>query len=323
MTAETPMASVIGNGWPRIPLEQIEATPVQDVARLLGFQRQIRVGNLIGLSRRIATEAKSQLLRDRRVVAECILWSGGNDSNILAHLLRRSATHAIHANTGIGIEETRQHVRDTCHEWGLPLIEEHPPISYRDLVLERGFPGPAQHWKMYTRLKERCLDQARHKLGVARSRSKVAIFYAGRRREESSRRSQVKLWESDGSVIWISPLAFWTKLDLNTYRTMHHSVPRNRVSDLIHMSGECLCGAFAEEGELDMIGEWFPGVVESIRQLESDAKAVGIPYPLYLYGWGSTAEVKAIGTPAARALGEKLRQGSGPLCQSCSARRIV
>jgi hypothetical protein len=67
---------------------------------------------------------------------------------------------------------------------------------------------------------------------------------------------------------------------------MHPDVPRNPASDLIHMSGECLCGAFAHPGELDEIGEWYPDVVAEIRALEAEARAAGIPEPFCRWGHG-------------------------------------
>jgi len=255
------------------------------------------------------TDEAHQIVRDavtahsggRKIVATCILFSGGNDSTVLAHMFRRTATHAIHANTGIGIEQTRQFVRDTCAEWELPLIEVHGE-SYRDMVLERGFPGPAMHWKCYTRLKERALDKARHELGIANKRKVCALFLAGRRREESTRRKGIELHERDGTVIWASPLANWTKQDLNTYRAMYRGCPTNLVSELLHMSGECLCGAFAHPGELDEIGMWFPAVKAEIEALQDEVRAAGHVEPLCTWGHG-----------------EGRRSRSGRLCSSCDA----
>jgi len=287
------------NGDPINP-NTVTVTPNEIVGALSPGQRRRRVINLEDQARRIYTDALTAHLDGRKLIASCVLFSGGNDSTTLAHMFRDTATHAIHANTTIGIEQTRQFVRDTCASWGLPLIEKVAPISYRDLVLERGFPGPGHHWKMYSRLKERALDLARHDLGVANSRTKVAVFIAGRRRAESERRQDVPLYESDGSVIWISPIAMWTKLDLNTYREIHGNVPRNEVSDLLHMSGECLCGAFAKPGELDAISEWFPDVAEEIRQLEADVAAAGHERPFCTWGHGQ-------GAPSP----------SGRLCSSC------
>jgi 3'-phosphoadenosine 5'-phosphosulfate sulfotransferase (PAPS reductase)/FAD synthetase len=310
----------LGDAWADVALDQIVVTPPAEIARLTGSQREHRLANLMKLSDRIIVEGIDALFRGRTIVAQAVLYSGGNDSTTLLHAVRGSATHAIHANTGIGIARTRQFVRETCDDWGVPLIEKTPPVSYRDLMLERGFPGPQQHWKMYSRLKERCLDAARYDLGVANKRKVAAVFLAGRRREESKRRSMVPLWEPDGSVIWISPLAFHTKLDLNTYRLVHRDVPRNPVADLIHMSGECLCGSFAHPGELAEIGEWFPEAVAEIRELERDVEAAGVPYPLNVWGWGADPEMKKLGTVLAHQLGENLRAGSGPLCTSCDAR---
>jgi len=191
------------------------------VAALSATEREQRVLDLVTHAHRVVIKAKrvhgSETGHD--IVATCVLFSGGNDSTVLAHVMRDRVTHAVHANTTIGIEQTRQYVRDTCKDWGLPLIEEVAPVSYRELVLDQGFPGPGHHFKMYQRLKERCLRQARKKL-VQNPRKQRVIFLAGRRRNESARRANVPEMEREGSVIWVSPLVHWTKLDMNTYRSM-------------------------------------------------------------------------------------------------------
>lgn len=277
-------------------------TPLDVVATLSPADRQRRVRALIEQARAIYDDAVATYVGARELVASCLLFSGGNDSTVLAHLFRGTATHAIHANTTIGIEQTRQFVRDTCAAWRLPLIEKIAPVSYRELVLDQGFPGPGMHWKMYGRLKERCLDAARHDLGIANSTKRCAAYIAGRRRQESKRREDVPLYEPDGSVFWVSPLAMWTSLDMSTYRQMHDDVPRNEVSDLLHMSGECLCGAFAHPGELDEIGDWFPEVRVEIEALQAEVRAAGHPEPVCRWGHGQ-------GVPSK----------SGRLCSSCAA----
>lgn len=247
----------------------------------------------------------------RRLAAICVLFSGGDDSTVLAHLLRQRADYAVHINTGIGIEATREYVRQTCRGWDLPLIEEHPPpgCTYEELVLDQGFPGPGHHYKMYQRLKERGLRKVRKRL-VPRPRQERVLFVAGRRRDESQRRMQVPEMEREGAIVWVSPLVNWTKRDLNTYRMAHRDVPRNPVSATLHMSGECLCGAFAHEGELDEIGYWYPDTVAQIRELESKVAAAGHPPQRCIWGWGGSATGPEAEAPSA----------SGPLCTSCDAR---
>lgn len=240
-----------------------------------------------------------------RLAAVCLLFSGGNDSTTLAHLFRNEADYAVHVNTGIGIEKTRDFVRDTCKNWDLRLIEEHPPPgnTYEELILDQGFPGPASHWKMYQRLKERALRNVRRRF-VKNPRRERVLFIAGRRRQESDRRAEIPASDRVGSTVWVSPLVNWSTADLNAYRKTF-DVPRNLVSDLIHMSGECLCGAFAKAGELDEIGYWFPDVRDHIKGLEAQVRAAGHPEQKCQWGWGAYRHIKP--------------SKSGPMCSSCAA----
>src|SRR5574341_995130 len=262
----------------------------------------------------------------REVAGQVVLFSGGKDSTVLAHLFRHQATHAAHANTGIGVEETRQFVRDTCTDWGLPLIEKHPlpGQTYEDIVMGRyraangrqpwpgGFPGPAAHFIMYRMLKERALRQVRREL-VTNPRRQRVIFLTGVRTQESARRMMTTTAAGparrEGSVVWVSPLIEWSDEDLMAYRRVHSDVPLNDVSALLHMSGECLCGAFAHRGELDEIAEWYPQTAAGIRELETRVQAAGIGDEAHrTWGWDKNK-------PA-----EKPSR-SGELCSSCDIRR--
>lgn len=269
--------------------------------------RYDRMNGLIAEAFGLVDEAITAHVGDREIVARCILYSGGNDSTILAHLMRAYATHAVHVNTGIGIEQTRDFVRETCAAWDLPLIEKHPPAgsTYRELVLDQGFPGPGMHYKMYQRLKERGLMAVRRDF-ITEPRKQRILYMAGRRRDESARRANIVEHEKIGSIVFVSPLVNWTNEDMNTYRIMHPDVPRNPVSDLLHMSGECLCGAFAHKGELEEIEMWFPLVAQEIRELEAEVQAAG--QKRCEWGWGWNKPLTAA-------------DKSGPLCTSCDVRR--
>jgi 3'-phosphoadenosine 5'-phosphosulfate sulfotransferase (PAPS reductase)/FAD synthetase len=288
----------------------------EDVARLTRPEREARVAALIDQSHDFLSAAiEEHITVDGRLVAAVVaLFSGGNDSTTLTHLFRDRIDYAAHANTTIGIEETRDFVRNTCEEWGVSLIERKPPREsdrYRALVLEGGFPGPAMHFKMFTRLKERALVQVRSEL-VTNPRKERVVFIAGRRRSESARRAHVPLSERRGSVVWVSPLIHWTKLDLNTYRLLAGDVPSNPASDLIHMSGECLCGSFASPGERAEVDRWFPLALEEVRELEAlIADRTDIPDHRKTWGWGADPAKKALdGAPSK----------SGILCSSCDDR---
>jgi 3'-phosphoadenosine 5'-phosphosulfate sulfotransferase (PAPS reductase)/FAD synthetase len=281
-----------------------QPTPAEVVARLTGSQREQRVTDLIAQAHRIVDDAWEIHSDGKMLAASCVLYSGGNDSTVLTHLMRSRVDYAVHINTTVGIEETRVFVRDTCRDWGLDLMERYPPKTYRELVLEQGkFPGPALHYKMYQRLKERALRQVRNEL-VSNPRRERVLFIAGRRRSESNRRVNVPLYERSGSTVWASPLALWTKLDMNTYRLMAGDVPVNQVSDLLHMSGECLCGSFAKPGELDEIRMWYPKAAAQLEEIEAALVAAGHTGPRTKWGHGNLR-------------GKRDTTHVGELCTSC------
>lgn len=289
-----------------------------DVARMTAPERRDRLHELILNARDIAHRAVAEhVWADQKIhAATAVLFSGGNDSTVMAHLFQHTADVAIHANTTIGIEDTRQFVRDSCAGWGLKLLEVFPGEgnTYEDMVLAHGFPGPGHHFKAYQRLKERGLRAARREL-VPNGRTHRVVYLAGRRRDESNRRANVPELERVDSVVFGSPMAHWTKADLNTYRLEYQDCPSNQAADLLHMSGECLCGSFAKSGELAEIEMWYPGVVAYIRRLEAMiAHRTDIPEYRKKWGWGGDRKV----LDASRALVKASK--TGPLCSSCDAR---
>lgn len=283
-----------------------------EVALLTASQREARVVQLVERAQEILARAIEQhITGDSRTVAATVaLFSGGNDSTVLAHIFRDQVAYFCHANTGIGIEETRQFVRDTAAGWEIPLLERKAPRErdqYRHLVLTDekgkngaalgGFPGPAIHFKIMTRLKGRVFELVQAEL-VAKPMQERVVFLAGRRRDESKRRANIPESERRGSAVYVQPLVNWTKLDLNTYRLMQARagtpVPVNQAADLVHMSGECLCGAMASPGERAEVSMWFPLPFEVIAALEAElADRDDIPWHRKTWGWGADPGLKA------------------------------
>lgn len=230
------------------------------------------------ISRHILRLVKADVVKDKELVGVVGLFSGGKDSTTFMHLLRAGLTHAGHANTGIGIEATREFVRATCADWGLPLIEKLPTEenSYETLVKEYGFPGPAGHAMMYRHLKERQFRQIRRDL-IDNGRAQRVIFVAGMRHFESERRmGNTQVTHREGSTVWCSPVAWWPNRLLKEYRD-EFDVPLNEVTQHLHMSGECLCGAFAKPGELDMIRLFYPETAVYLEGLQLEVADAGRP----------------------------------------------
>lgn len=209
------------------------------------------------------------------------LFSGGHDSLTATHIasLHPAFTAAAHINTGIGIKETRQFVRDTCeeHGWDLEMVraKEDCGQDFREIVMENGFPGPAAHGLMYNMLKERGLRVLLKRAKTGKHRLDPVMLISGVRSAESERRMRhVDPLQKEGSKLWTAIIHDWTKMDCNKY-IEHVGLKRNMVVDTIHKSGECLCGAYAKKGELAELEMWYPETAAEIRQLERDAKAAG------------------------------------------------
>lgn len=237
------------------------------------------------------------------------LFSGGDDSLTTALIasLHSRFTGVAHMNTGIGIEETRTFVRETAKRknWLLREIraKEDAGQDYEQLVLERGFPSAPMHRKMYNRLKERPL-----RILIRENKQSFhdrILLVTGIRSEESRIRMGYSKWiQPDGVRVWVNPIHDWTKLDCIEYLTQNN-IPRNEVSQMLHFSGECLCGAFAHEGELEEIRLFFPDVAARIDRLQEKVKATGNKRCL----WGRR--------PDGKPNGAKAKGLPGPMCHGC------
>ena len=242
------------------------------------------------------------------IVRRTAMLSGGNDSATLAHWLawHGYVDELLFLNTGIGIPDTARFVRRFADYLGLPLEEWHaPPGTYERIVttITGGFPGPAAHSIAYQRLKERPLGEyiAYRKHGHPRT-SKVLLF-SGIRRAESAKRMKIASAPvtADGGKLWVAPFLDWTMADLALWRDAH-DVPHNDVADLLHYSGECLCGANATDGELDLIARFYPDVAQEIFRLGRLADRLGVERSRWGEHWRE---------PAAP---------TGPACGDCQMR---
>jgi 3'-phosphoadenosine 5'-phosphosulfate sulfotransferase (PAPS reductase)/FAD synthetase len=264
------------------------------------------------------------------------LFSGGNDSTLLFHLLHERVTMAALVNTTIRVPDTARYVRDVTAAWGVELTEPKAPDTYRDLVCGRvlnkggpnagkpalrGFPGPSVHDKMYQRLKERGLRSLRRELVGPRGKSGQVIYVAGMRWSESQRRFRnASEIDPDGAVTWCSPIVYWTDGHIAEYKERHRcklphdhadhmlcepgSLPFNEVTAHLHMSGDCLCGAYAKEGEIYGLELFYPDVAAELHDIEDEAKSCGVPEQRCKWGWGAGLERPS---------------GAGRLCSACTA----
>lgn len=245
----------------------------------------------------VAYERLDRAIKETDPIAVFGLFSGGHDSFSSTYLASQHPkfTAVVHVNTGIGIEATRKYVRETCERRKWVLLEYRAadneradgtpdPQVWDDLVREFGFPGPAKHGKMYNRLKERQLRRLERTFGAdCHGKKKRRVMYvSGCRTQESDRRmANTEELQIDGRRVWCAPIHDCSKCDTSDILCVANQ-PRSQVVDLIHKSGECLCGAFAKPGELEELNLWdiTRPAYTRIKRMEEEV------VPKFGRGWG-------------------------------------
>ena len=218
---------------------------------------------------------------------------------------RSDITGALHINTGIGLQSTHDFARRFCAERGIPFFEITTTECYESMIEEYGFPGSGAHFYTYVRLKERPLDA--YVASVKRKWKDRVALITGVRAEESLRRmgNCVDI-NRNGAQVWVAPLIDWSTGDMQAYREKH-SVEMSPASSTIHLSAECLCGAFGSPDELNLIEAFHPDPsVDRIRALERRLAASGNPR----CRWGVTVA----GDPRTDG------RAPGPMCVGCELR---
>jgi 3'-phosphoadenosine 5'-phosphosulfate sulfotransferase (PAPS reductase)/FAD synthetase len=254
------------------------------------------------------------------------MFSGGNDSLSCCHIasLHPAFSGILHINTGIGIEDTRTFVRNTCAERSWKLWEYKAsencradgtpdPMNYEDMVVKFGFPGPGGHQMMYNKLKERQMRRFERDMGASgRGKNKRRImFVTGVRIDESARRkmnvSPDLVQQVESRRVFVSPVRHWTKADLRECRQFA-GLTENEVSKNIHKSGECLCGAFAKPEEFAELQFFYPEAAAYIAGIEAKARAAG-----HNWSWGCRPPKKC---------SKRANIASQPLCTSCNLAQL-
>lgn len=264
------------------------------------------VPTMIKEGRRIVEEAIEQYQPSVVLAA----FSGGNDSIVSTYFAAQEfGATVVHCNTGTGLKATREHVHrcvdrfrwefeelfaDECRTGKPgPLDESTLPSghweegdnAYEDFVLNHGFPGPAQHARMFQRLKERPLAAFIRRVRKPRSKEGPVMILSGIRRDESAIRAGYKRAiqrEESNPRVWVNPFYWRTSVDFEVYR-QEFGLPRNPVKARVGVSGECNCGSFASSnpGELEAIRSVDPGFAAYLDRLSERVKAKGFPW-----GWG-------------------------------------
>lgn len=213
------------------------------------------------------------------------LLSGGKDSICAASKLCEAGRLAgcVFIETGIAAPDTRPFVEKLCRDQGWPLHVFAAKRTYEDAVEHYGFPKDlAGHSWAFGILKERAMRAARDELG------RLTVFASGARRRESARRSRsvARGFRHNGRIVIENPIVEMTTPQVWAY--LHErNLPVSPAYLSLGRSGDCLCGAFSQRGEADVIRRAYPDVAERLRRLERHVRD-RFPWPQNRWGGSRT-----------------------------------
>jgi len=199
------------------------------------------------------------------------LCSGGRESTVATHVAVRWGPCDIIAylDTGTGAEANKRFVERVADAFGATLLTIRTPEDYTELVEEHGFPGPSQHAKMYTALKERQIGRLATLTNGHGNGSDLHLWTGVRLRESRNRMAHVERVQQRDRWTWVAPIHDWTEQEVRRYHERLR-LPTNHLWSTLGRSGDCFCGAFGSPEELiDAEAAGCERLVEQLSDLEN------------------------------------------------------
>lgn len=282
---------------------------------LPGFEvEQVDLTTKLEMSKDILNRAIAQY----NPYAIVVMFSGGDDSLTAYHVSRYLSvpvTHFLHGVTNTGIVETTDFAREVGEQSGLRYIEANAGNAYDEYVLRKGFFGVGNkaHEMAYHVLKRQRFEGAISKHIRQRQRGRNVILINGARKQESDNRkkSMINPVKADGSNIWVNIINDWIKLDCLEFLD---GQKRNPVTEILHRSGECLCGTMQSQETRREVSYWFPYWGKRMNDLEQAACQRG-----FCWKWG---EDLPNSVKAQKDQEKQIKNGQlafMPMCHNCQA----
>lgn len=237
------------------------------------------------------------------------LFSGGKDSTTAAHVLAEAGRlkGLLHIDTTIQTPDIQPHLKAVSERFGWPLKVVRTPVDYETMVLRWGFPSYDTHQRAVNILKGRAMR-------LFRKENPDAVCATGIRRFESNRRRMMGLqpWSDFEGVPVFAPILDWTTDRVWAY-VKEQKLTRSPAYDTLHISGDCMCGSFAEPEEIHLVRMFYPELAKRLQRLEERVKDEGVIRNRIGCRWGGGPG--ATGAAAQRKLDEAY---PSPACADCS-----
>lgn len=223
-------------------------------------------------------EIVDELIREHGIERLYVLYSGGKDSNSVDHFISENYPDQyggrVFTNTTIADPSVRKFVIADSHKRGKPLHLVWPKKTYYDIVINNGFPRAGVHFIIMTRLKySSWRDFLKEKLKAGEK----AAFVSGVRKKESWARSKRRMYTKkpiyqDGKLVFVMPFLYKNGEQLTEY-FYENGLSKSPAYEYGDISGECLCGCFAQPWELKGIQMGAPLVFQTIAWMEREIQA--------------------------------------------------
>lgn len=190
------------------------------------------------------------------------LFSGGKDSYVACKV--HGVKEVLYCKTGIGLNF--DFVLKICQKegWKLNVVYPKEGETYEDFVRRFGFPKSGIHNSVMGFLKWHPM-----RTWVKQQKEDI-LFISGRRKKESRRRMRMKsnreYVETEG-MKFFAPIYSWTTKQVYDY-IRDNQLELSPTYETLHMSGDCLCGAFAQQGESQLLYTFHIELAEVIMDLE-------------------------------------------------------
>jgi phosphoadenosine phosphosulfate reductase len=203
-----------------------------------------------------------------------VLFSGGKDSLTVAHYMHFKLglpIELLYCKTGIGVKENLEYVESTAKKygWKLTVIDTLPHETYEIFVKRFGFPYGGVHNAVMGFLKYHPMRKWYRE--EKKRTGDIIGFCSGRRRNESARRKRMKsntAVQFTDRMVFVAPIHDWTTDQVWNY-VKEERLEVCPVYDTLHMSGDCLCGAYGTADEYRMLEIFHPETFVKIRSLEN------------------------------------------------------
>ena len=216
-------------------------------------------------------------------------FSGGKDSVTALDVVFKLGKlyGVVYCDTGIGIQETKDFVMNFCEKRKLELVITKPKMGerYEDFVLKNGFPHQGMHNAIMGYLKG-------HPLRTWCSKHEGIGILSGVRKFESNRRGRTaKVFSKDGALTWIAPIIDWRTEQVWDY-VKKNNLPTSPIYKTLHLSGDCLCGAFSDFREAELICQFYPELKEKIISLEKKVFCNKQCKKIHVCKWGNQSSMQ-------------------------------